>query len=141
MLPLQMTILPETMMNRSTMTNSKPKQAKKQHNNLGFRITPRDIDITRTVYEYRALTSLQTQKLFFADNTTGVQCRLRLRHLARNGYLHMQEQLTRLSEGNKPRVYWLDKKGSQLVIEILGITSSELDWRPREWEVGPQFLP
>src|SRR4051812_13110243 len=98
MLPLQLTILPEvTTMNRSTTTNSKGKQATTQNKSLGFRLTPRDINILRSVYEYRALDSLQIQKILFSDNTTGVTCRLRLRHLSGNGFLHTEEQLTLLS--------------------------------------------
>lgn len=127
-------------MNHSTTKTSKKAQTTKQKNKPGFRLIARDIEIIRAVYEYRVLDTLQIQKLFFSDNTTGVQCRLRLRHLTKNGYLHSQEQLTLLSEGNKPKANFLNSKGAELLVEMLEIEQKELDWRPREWEVGSQFL-
>ncbi len=127
------------MQKNSTTTTSKQSKSKTTAKPR-FRITERDIQMMEANYKYRILDSKQHQRLFFAHTTTGVQCRLRLRLLAESGFLHSKEQMTLLSEGNKPRIYFLDTKGAHFLANQYDVEVEELDWRPNEWNVGQNFV-
>jgi hypothetical protein len=55
-----------------------------------------------------------------------------------HGYLTRDEQPQKLSEGRKPFVYWLDKRGAQAVEELLD--GEELDWNATIHVVSNLFL-
>lgn len=107
----------------------------------GFRLTLRDLDILRAVCVCRALTAPQIEALFFThpNDSRGVnaRCKLRLRLLYHHGYLFRDEQPTKLSEGRKPLVYFLDRLGAESLSNLEGC---EVDWNPRDNDVSYPFL-
>ncbi len=108
-----------------------------------LRLTQRDIAIINACYEYRALTTTQIQQLFFKPSQGRgqlVQCQYRLKLLYHYGYLYRDEQATKLSEGRRSLVYFLDRKGAHLLAECLGIALSDLDWRAKHNAAGAGHL-
>ena len=115
-----------------------------------FHLTERDRQIVRAVYECRALTSRQIETLFFAPpeeqgacndaKPLNSRCKYRLQLLYQHGYLHRDEQPQKLSEGRRPLVYFLDRKGAQLLAELAGCEVEELDWDEEDHEVSFLFL-
>lgn len=107
----------------------------------GFRLTPRDKEIIEAVYRYRALTAPQVEALFFthpaSNGGVNARCKLRLRLLYHHGYLFRDEQPTRLSEGRKPLVYFLDRLGAEYLMHLEGCT---VDWNPQDNDVSYPFL-
>jgi hypothetical protein len=92
-----------------------------------FQLTKRDRSMVQAVYEHRALTSAQIEQLFFSDGTprtaeakANTRCQRRLSLLFHAGYLFRDEQPTKLSEGRKPFVYFLDTAGAQLISDVRG---------------------
>lgn len=117
---------------------------------LPFRFTVRDLALVRAVYEYRALTTVQIERLFFApaadrppsDSSAAPvkinpRCQHRLKMLYHHGYLYRDEQPTKLSEGRRPLVYFLDAGGAKRLGEELG---TEIDWDPAGNNVSWPFL-
>ncbi len=99
------------------------------------------MEILKAVYAYRALTAPQIEALFFThpNDSRGVnaRCKLRLRLLYHHGYLYRDEQPTKLSEGRKPLVYFLDRTGAEHLSTIEG---QEVDWDPQDNNVSYPFL-
>lgn len=112
----------------------------------GFRMTLRDITIILAVYAYRALTSSQIETLLFRPDggqshpTKTSRARHRLKMLFQHGYLFRDEQPTKLKDGRKPLVYFIDKLSIPLLAEELGIPVEEINWKRRENNVTWQFL-
>jgi hypothetical protein len=111
------------------------------------RLTERDVAIIQAVYEYRALTTTQIQRLLFPACATAQSVRgrqvvtqQRLKLLYHNEYLTRDERPTRLSEGRQALVYFLDKRGAQLLATYLKIEPTQLDWRPRDNVAGAGHL-
>lgn len=94
----------------------------------------RDCQIVNAVYRYRALTTDQIERLFFLPEkgqdhpTKTSRCQLRLKLLYHAGYLEREEQPQKLSEGRKPLIYFLDRKGADLVARVTGMPLERLDW-------------
>lgn len=107
-----------------------------------LQLTKRDIQIIHVCYEYRALTTVQIQRLIFDQGTQVSQqrCQHRLKLLFHHGYLYRDEQPTRLSDGRRPLIYFLDRKGAQLLGQYLGLSVSELDWDPKDTVAGASHL-
>ena len=105
-----------------------------------FRVSPRDRRIIRAVYEHRALTTDQIQGLLFPTKAGLTHCQHRLKLLFHHGYLFRDEQPTKLSEGRKPLVYFLDAKGAAVLSEMFDLERGELDWHPRHNVVSHPFL-
>jgi hypothetical protein len=114
-----------------------------------FALTPRDVEIVRAVYEYRALTTPQIEALFFSPSADEPQsprhkidtrCQHRLSLLYHAGYLFRDEQPTKLSEGRRPLVYFLDERGAALLSDTLRVPRAQLDWRSRDNDVSWPFL-
>lgn len=107
----------------------------------GFRLTPRDVEIMQAVHDYRALTAPQIEALFFlhSNENAGVnaRCKLRLRILYHHGYLFRDEQPTKLSEGRKPLVYFLDRMGALYLSQLEG---REVNWKPQDNDITYPFL-
>lgn len=106
-------------------------------------LTQRDIAIINACYEYRALTSQQLQRLFFRHGTDRgqlTQCQLRLKLLYHHGYLYRDEQPTKMSDGRRPLIYFLDRKGAALLAECLDISVTELDWNSKNNAAGAKHL-
>lgn len=112
-----------------------------------FRLTNRDREIVRAVYDYRALISSQINTLFFSKQGGNVnqqkpssRCLQRLRRLYEHGFLHRAEQPSKPSEGHKPFVYFLDKGGVNLLAEMRGVFPDDLDWHPKHKQIRPQAI-
>lgn len=102
-----------------------------------MRITERDIALVYGLYTYRALDSDQLQRLYFpvrgeSQRSRQVHCRHRLSLLFHHGYVWRDERRLKPSDGRKPLVYFLDKKGAELLIQYTGIDLDEFDWHPRD---------
>ena len=96
-------------------------------------LTERDRRILEAVYAYDGILSFaQVQRLFFTGKS---QAELRLKLLYQHGYLNRldRDQRRRYTE----MVYWLDKKGAELVASLDGTPFSEFTWRkePRWFQV------
>lgn len=105
----------------------------------GLRLTERDTAVIEKVYDYRALTTEHIEALCFTP-TTRSKCKLRLKLLYHHGFLLRTEQPQSLTEGRKPFVYWLDKKGAEFIAINRGIEFSDVAWKPSTHKIGPQFL-
>lgn len=108
----------------------------------GFRLTPRDREIVKAVYAYRALTTPQIQALLFSPHASrpDTRCKRRLHLLHAAGLLFRDEQPTKLSEGRKPLVYFLAAGGTQLLAELLDVDRHEIDWTPKHNNVTWLYL-
>lgn len=131
-------------------TNHKRRKLLKRdgdENRPAIRLTERDMAIIQAVYEYRALTTTQLQRLLFpvcasskSERGRQVVAQQRLKLLYHNEYLTRDERPTKLSEGRQALVYFLDKKGAQLLATYLKLELTELDWRPRDNVSGAGHL-
>ena len=110
------------------------------------RLTDRDLAIIKSVYEHRALTTPQIQRMHFpagqgrSERGRLVHCQHRLKLLYHNGYLTRDERPTKLSEGREALVYFLDTLGAKLLASYYKVDISELDWRPRDNTAGANHL-
>ena len=121
------------------------------HELPGFRLMARDRQIIRAVYEFRALTTPQIERLFFPEGSLATaevksdaplrllnhRCQHRLKLLFHHGYLHREERPQKRTEGSKPLVYYLDMMGAELLSRE---DEAELDWDPTEADVSSPFL-
>jgi hypothetical protein len=109
-------------------------------------MTDRDKAIIRAVYTHRALTRPQIEDLLFPpDNgqshrTKTSRARHRLKLLYQHGYLFRDQQPTKTRFGSKPLVYFIDKKSVPLLADELGVFPEDIDWHPRNNNVGWMFL-
>jgi hypothetical protein len=99
-----------------------------------LRLTRRDLEAIQHVFVYRALTTPQIEVLDFAPTqgrpySRKKRCQTRLKLLYHHGYLHRDEQPTKLSEGRQPLVYTLDTKGVALLSDVLDLTAKEIEKR------------
>jgi hypothetical protein len=98
-----------------------------------MRLTERDKRILEAVHNYDGILSFpQVRRLFFKGESQAEQ---RLKLLYQHGYLARldQEQRRRLNE----MIYWLDKKGAEIVASLDGTPLNEFTWRkePRWFQV------
>lgn len=111
----------------------------------GFQLTARDAEIIRAVYDYRTLTTWQIERLFFppftakGERKVNPRCQLRLKLLYHHGYLYRDEQPTKLSEGRRPLVYFLDTAGAQF-LAAQAQAGERLDWDKAGQNVSWPFL-
>jgi len=98
-----------------------------------MRLTERDRHILEAVHSFDGILSFaQIQRLFFTGKSQAEQ---RLKLLYQHGYLARldKEQRRRSNE----MVYWLDKKGAEIVASLDGTPLSDFTWRkePRWFQV------
>ena len=98
-----------------------------------MQLTERDRRILEAVHAYDGILSFsQVQRLFFTGKS---QAELRLKLLYQHGYLNRldRDQRRRLPD----MIYWLDKKGAELVASLDGTPLNEFTWRkePRWFQV------
>jgi len=98
-----------------------------------MRLTQRDTHILEAIHAYDGILSFsQIQHLFFSGKSQAEQ---RLKLLYQNRYINRPDvnQRRRLPE----MVYWLDKRGAEVVASLQGIPLRELGWRqePRWFQV------
>ena len=109
------------------------------------RPTKRDRELIWAVYTHRALTTSQIETLLF-PRKSGLKyglkkrCQERLKKLYHHGYLWRDELPTRLSEGRRPLVYFLDQKGKTALCNWYGLSPKEIDWQPRYNTVSDPFI-
>lgn len=90
-----------------------------------IRITSRDVRILEAMHAYDGMLSFsQVRRLFFSGKSQAEQ---RLKLLYQNGYINRpnRDQRLRLSE----MVYWLDKRGAEIVASLEGTPIKEFAWR------------
>ena len=129
---------------------SKPRRKKRVERSAvkdlpALRITERDLAMVLGLYTYRALDSDQLQRLYFPVKdgnlrSRQVHCRHRLSLLFHHGYVARDERAIKPRDGRKPLVYFLDKKGAELLIQYAGIAPDEFDWHPRDTVKGASDL-
>jgi hypothetical protein len=130
-----------------------------------MRLTERDLEIIRAVYEFRAMTAIHIEDLFFSGETEKsrqaaqqyaaradkpikqpgsgkrVHCQRRLRLLFQHGYLWRDERSTKISEGRKPLVYRIDERSVlELLPSILDVEPEMIEWDPKERTVSDPYL-
>jgi hypothetical protein len=111
-----------------------------------LRLTPRDINIVRTVYAFRAMTARQIHDLFFdtgpdtTAHTISSRCQYRLKLLFQHGFLFRDAPPAKHTEGRKPLIYFLDRAAKSLLADSLHRPAQEIDWHPRHNNVSWPFL-
>lgn len=121
-------------------------QRAKPHDLPAFRLTQRDIEVVKAVYVHRAMTTPQIETLLFPPEngqdhgTKTSRVRHRLKMLFHHGYLFRDEQPTKLSEGRKPLVYFIDRQAVPLLAESYAVFPEEITWKPKDNNVGWIFL-
>lgn len=98
-----------------------------------MRLTERDTRILEAIHAYDGMLSFsQIRRLFFSGKSQAEQ---RLKLLYQHGYINRpgREERMRLSE----MVYWLDKRGAEVVASLNSMSLAELTWRkePRWFQV------
>jgi len=89
----------------------------------------RDIPILETTHAYDGMVSLkQIDRRFFSGKGRS-QPRQRMRTLWANGYVQMPNERTIHRVPLGETIYWLDKRGAEVVAARQGITLAELSWR------------
>lgn len=112
----------------------------------GFHLTQRDGDILQAVHDYRAMSTPQIDRLFFGGGErahggrVSSRCLHRLKLLFHAGFLRRVEQAQTLSDGRKPLVYFLDRRGAVYLAELTGCSLDELQWNRQGYAVGSLFL-
>lgn len=99
----------------------------------------RDFQMLETIGACGGLTALHLTALFFPPYRYPVSvahsnCERRLKLLHVHGYVARIEQPQILSDGRKPFVYTLTKKGAQMLAHSMECELSELQWRVLEGE-------
>ncbi len=107
-----------------------------------MRMTKRDHEIIKAVYEYRALITPQIETLLFLPDTPGkkTRCVPRLQKLYHHGYLWRDALPTKPTEGNRPLIYRIDEKSLSLLPDLLNVEPEEIEWSKREHNVTSPFL-
>lgn len=102
----------------------------------GFRITPRDVELLKIIYEYRAVQPRHVMALIPGNNR---RLAYRLQGLWNLSYVdrlaaNFQFRITKdhtPGGGSEPRTYVLDKKGAETLAEASGQTIEEFGFDPR----------
>ena len=113
-------------------------------NRVPFRMTARDEEILRAVYRFRVLTSVQIERLLFLTpgkpKPSNTRCNLRLQGLFHHGFLARSEQVQKITDGRKPLLYFLDRRGAEYLAAQDETEVTALDWRPSHNRISPLFL-
>jgi hypothetical protein len=104
-----------------------------------LRVTARDLAVIYSVYSHRCLTTPQIYSLHFASSQIS-RCQARLKLLYQHGLLWRDEQPTKLTEGRRPLVYFLDEKGAEFLIEHYDLEPEDLDWDEEYNTVSDPFI-
>jgi hypothetical protein len=99
-------------------------------------LTARDRGIVCAVYRQRLLRRDQIAEVFFPASPEARErvlvssCNARLQRLFQHGYL--TRWIRTAYHGSTMATYGLDRRGAELVAEILGVDRSEIRWSPKE---------
>ncbi len=111
----------------------------------GMKLTLRDREIVKTVYEYRFMSREQIGHLFFpsrSQTTCQRKTNRRLQGLYQHRYLNRifvapePESTVR----NTPPIYCLDEEGTRLIAVELGVPREQIRWYPDRNKVKEYFL-
>ena len=103
-----------------------------------FRLTDRDLEIIRHVFEHRFLRSTHLVSLLPGSRQ---QVLRRLQCLFHHGYLDRpRAQIDYYRKGSKTMVYGLGNKGMQLLEREDGISPCKLDWTARNRSITRFFM-
>ncbi len=108
-----------------------------------MRLTARDRQIVKTVWQCRLLTSHQIEaRIFPSDKPRGKRtvCQRRLQLLFHHRFLDRMPMHVVLGEGRVPYVYVLGKQGIDLVASMAEVDRAEIGWRPTQKQVGISFV-
>ena len=98
-----------------------------------MRLTERDKRILEAIHAYDGILGFsQIQRMYFSGKS---QTEQRMKLLYQNGYVNRPDEVQR--RRIPEMVYWLDRKGAELVASLHGTTLSEMGWRkePRWFQV------
>lgn len=113
------------------MSGARLPRARRAETPPPMQLTSRDLEILRTVAEFRYMTREQVEKLFFSPASASY-CKRRLSLLYHNGYLERRFLPLRQAFGAARAYYTLDRKGADVLAHALELPRSQLDWRPRD---------
>jgi hypothetical protein len=88
----------------------------------------RDVEILKTLYDYRFLTTTQTADLFFNSKSKALR---RLRQLYDNGFV--ARIFRPVVVGSAEIIYCLDNHGVNVLAQSLGVDREEIDWSRRSF--------
>ena len=94
-----------------------------------MRLTDRDKEVLETIYAFDGMMSLKHIDCLFYSGKGRTQSRQRLRTLFANRYLQMPDAQTIHRVPLGETVYWLDRRGAEVVAAKYGVTMEELGWR------------
>jgi hypothetical protein len=113
---------------------NRARRDERQPNPQPIRLTERDLNIIKAVYEYRVLTTQQLQSLFFPSMH---QAYNRLAALYHHGFLDRSFMGVYTDMMNTPILYVLDRKGAELLQAHYG---ADVAWNSSHKQVSIQFL-
>jgi hypothetical protein len=110
-----------------------------------LQLTLRDVAILEDIYTARYMTVPQIQALYWREKRGGHigprrACQRRMQQLFQHELVRRIEPLIRYSEGKKPLIYALAKKGAQLLVNEVGIEFAQLDYKAQSAEENYPFL-
>lgn len=111
------------------MTRRKPYQRPRAP--FPMRLTERDKAVLETIYAFDGMLSLRQIDRLFYSGQGRTQPRQRMRTLFANRYLQMPDAQTLHRVPLGETIYWLDRRGAEVVAAQYGITLAELGWRRR----------
>jgi len=100
---------------------------------LPMRLTERDKQILEAIHAYDGMLSFsQIQRIFFTGKS---QAELRMRLLYHTGFVERPNEIQR--HRMPEMIYWLGKKGAEIVASLNSVSVAELGWRkePRWFQV------
>jgi len=84
-----------------------------------FQLTPRDLEVLKTVGDFQLLSAGQVQALHFRSLH---KTRKRLFRLWQHGLLERRFGVTAMGQGTPPALYSLSQRGARLLVSKLGLT-------------------
>jgi hypothetical protein len=111
-----------------------------------FSPTQRDSHILKAIAAYGGLTALQVSTLFFppavvrGEPVPHSNCQYRLKLLRDNGYIKRVERYQLLTEGKKPYLYAVTRKGALLLTSFLECELQDLDWRQTDIRLTTPYV-
>lgn len=100
----------------------------------------------KAIAAYGGLTALQISTLYFpaaairGEAVPHSNCQHRLKLLRESGYIRRVERYQLLTEGKKPYLYALTRKGAQLLASFLGCDVQDVDWRQTDIRLTPPYV-
>jgi Replication-relaxation len=111
-----------------------------------FSPTQRDSHVLKAIAAHGGLTALQASTLFFpralvhGEPAPHSNCQYRLKCLRAHGYIKRVERYQLLTEGKKPYLYTITRKGAQLLASFLGCELQDLDWRQTDIRLTAPYV-